>query len=362
MGNRYPTRGANALKPDAFNAGLTPAGPFLTQNAAPGSVACDRPVRGNEEYVRHADTVWTDARYKDEPIDAVVREWLMHLESRPRPTSPETIKKYRNSLLSFTRSIEAAGEAPTLGGMTRFAVDRWVSQQRLAGLSPEGIASRLGALKSFARAYLWLEAEYTVADLLAKVKRPKAEETAKPMLDEGERGAIFDVFERHGGYEDTRNAAFVAVQLATGLRYKAVLELTLDRLDQRTGEVRVTEKGGAEVPAQISPGAMKLVRRWLRTRRGAEGVQAVWTTDAGQPLSYWGGRSWFQRLKKRSGVQRLHPHLLRHTFGQVAILKGATPGEVQDMLHHKTAAMTTRYTRTVRAQAAAGNMPRYSAF
>lgn len=360
MGNPYPTRGANALKPDAFNAGLTAVGPFLTRNSEPGAVDYSRPVRGNEEYVRHADTVWTDARYKDEPIAGVVGEWLMHLESRPRATSPETIKKYRNSLLSFTRSVEAAGETPALGAMTRFAVDRWVSQQRLAGLSSEGIASRLGALKSFSRAYLWLEAEYTIADLLAKVKRPKPEETAKPMLDEAERGAIFDAFARHGGYEDTRNAAFVAVQLATGLRYKAVLELTLDRLDASTGAVTVTEKGGAVCPAQISPGAMKLVRRWLRTRRAADGVTAVWTTDAGQPLSYWGGRSWFQRLKKRSGVQRLHPHLLRHTFGQVAIVKGATPGEVQDMLHHRTAAMTTRYTKTVRAQAAAANMPRYS--
>jgi integrase len=105
---------------------------------------------------------------------------------------------------------------------------------------------------------------------------------------------------------------------------------------------------------------MKKVRRWLRIRRAQEGVTALWTTAGGTPLTYWGGQSFFRRLKARSGVKRVHAHLLRHTAGQGALLKGATPGEVQEMLGHKTKAMTDRYTRTVKAQVAAANMPRYA--
>jgi integrase len=31
----------------------------------------------------------------------------------------------------------------------------------------------------------------------------------------------------------------------------------------------------------------------------------------------------FRRLKERSGVKKVHAHLLRHTFAQHALLKGA---------------------------------------
>lgn len=310
-------------------------------------------------YVKHPDTVWKDPSYAEAPIADLVAEWLLHLESRPRPVSAGTAKKYRDSLASFVRSLEATGEPAVLASMTRAAVDRWTSQQRLAARAVEGIASRLAALKAFSRAYLYLEAEYTTVDLLDKVRRPKPEETAKPMLDEEERDAIFRVFDG-GGYADTRNDAFVTAMLSTGLRYKAVLEMALPRLDPRSGTLTVLEKGGVERPVQLSPGAMKKVRRWLRVRRAAEGVDALWTTDEGQPLSYWGGQSMFKRLKGRSGVARLHPHLLRHTFGQGALVKGADAGDVQEMLGHRSKAMTDRYTRTVRAQAAAAKMPRYS--
>ena len=51
---------------------------------------------------------------------------------------------------------------------------------------------------------------------------------------------------------------------------------------------------------------------------------------------------------------------LRHTFGQVAIAKGAERAAVQDMLGHETDAMTRRYTREARKQTAAAMMPQFA--
>lgn len=326
--------------------------PGVTIPPGPDSPTLDR------GYVRHPDTVWTDPTYATEPLAGVVAEWLLHLESRPAGVSAETIRKYRNSLHSFVSSL--GDEPATLASLTRFAVDRWVSQQRLAGRSPEGIGGRLAALKTLCRAYLYLEAEYTTCDLLEKVRRPQAPEVAKVGLDSGEREAIFDVL-RGGTYADLRNDAFIKALLSTGARFRAILELGLPQLDRSSGTATVIEKGGVERPLAFSPVAMKAIRHWLRVRRADEGVTALWTTEEGRPLTYWGGQSVFRRLKARSGVTRLHPHLLRHTFGQHAISEGADPTLVQDMLGHKTASMTTRYTRSVRAAAAAARMPRYSA-
>src|SRR5439155_541888 len=146
---------------------------------------------------------------------------------------------------SFIGSIEAAGETPVLGSVTKAAVDRWVNQQRFRRLAPEGIASRLAAVKVFTRKYLWLELEVTTVDLLARVKRLAVEPTTKEMLTEDERGKLLDVFSDHW-YEDVRNHAFIAVFLATGLRFQEVLGMTAAGLDRITGEFRVVAKGGVE--------------------------------------------------------------------------------------------------------------------
>lgn len=68
----------------------------------------------------------------------------------------------------------------------------------------------------------------------------------------------------------------------------------------------------------------------------------------------------FKRLKKTSGVARLHPHLFRHTFAQVALEKGVGRAELQEMLGHHTDEMTRRYSGSKRQQTAAKLMPKYS--
>jgi len=99
---------------------------------------------------------------------------------------------------------------------------------------------------------------------------------------------------------------------------------------------------------------------YLRVRSTESSSSHLWLTDEATPLTYWGGQSVFRRLKVRSGIDRLHPHLLRHTFAQVALERGAERAAVQDMLGHSTEAMTRRYAGSVRQQSAARMMPKYS--
>ncbi len=101
-------------------------------------------------------------------------------------------------------------------------------------------------------------------------------------------------------------------------------------------------------------------QRYLKARPDGETSGRLWLTDDGTPLTYWGAMSVFRRLKRRSGVDRLHAHLLRHTFAQVALEKGAERAAVQDMLGHKSEAMTRRYAGSVRQQTVSKLMPKYS--
>jgi site-specific recombinase XerD len=281
------------------------------------------------------------------------------LKGRENPVAPTTLIGYQRALRSFYRHLESRGEPLTLGSITPTNVQGWVSEQRARGLAEDGICTSLIALKAFTRSYLHRHLELTLQDLLYKVRQIKRADKPKPMLTEDEIDRIFGSLDR-GTWADTRDRAMMKVFLSTGLRFRSVIEeMTVSGLDRISGEFAVSVKGGGVQLCKLSPGALKDVKRYLLVR-GNLATDALWVSDLGKPLTYWGAQSLFRRLKFRSGVTRLHAHLCRHTVAQHALLKGAGRAEVQDILGHKTDAMARKYAGTVRQVVAAQNMARYS--
>ena len=67
----------------------------------------------------------------------------------------------------------------------------------------------------------------------------------------------------------------------------------------------------------------------------------------------------FRRLSKRSGVERIHPHLCRHTFAVRYLMNGGDVFTLQRILGHTTLAMVNHYLRLSRADVAKQHL-RYS--
>ncbi len=323
-----------------------------------GKIGLDRPIPPKGDDMQHPIEVWTDPSYAGEGLERMRREYVEYLRGRARPTSEGTVDKYSKSLIAFMRSLEGAGEPLTLSSLTPAAVNRWVREQRERGLSEDGIASRLTALKVFTNRYLFKHLEATTVDLLRKVPRVVPPEHSFEALSGEEMRAILSAFDR-GTFEDTRNRALLAVFLSTGLRFSEVLSIGLDGFDRLSGEVVVTGKGARERIVRLSPAALRDVRAYLRMRpAGSSG--RLFVTEGGTAITFWGGQSIFRRIKARTGMPRLHAHLLRHNFAKVALAKGAERGVVQDMLGHASPAMTNRYLGDARRAQAARLMPQYS--
>lgn len=327
-----------------------------------GQSRSSRAVRNLEwGYVKHPKYIWVDEDYADEPLPRLVDEYLRWVAGRAERISAQTVAKYRASLKGFLVSIAQSGEPLTLASVTPAAGDRWVAEQRDRDQAEEGIASRQAAVKVFTRKYVQRELELTRTDLLERWKRVKAPVDGKEGLSPGDLKTLTeDVFD--GGHNGLRDRALVMVYVSTGLRFCEVLGMTVDGLDRVTGEFAVVAKGNKPRTVRMSAGALKSVKRWMRERERSVQADctALWSTDEGTALTYWGAQSVFRRMKRKAGMPRLHAHLLRHTFGQGAIKMGADRALVQDMLGHETDSMTRRYTRAIRAADAAAKMPQFA--
>jgi integrase/recombinase XerC/integrase/recombinase XerD len=165
---------------------------------------------------------------------------------------------------------------------------------------------------------------------------------------------------RDDSYEDVRDRAMIAFYASSGLRFDEVLKLSMEMVDPYSGWVKTIGKGNRERVVRITDRACAYLRVYLRKRYVVGDIDALWTTQQGKRLQYWGGQMVFKRLKKRSGIAIAHAHRFRHTWTQTALKKGAERALVQDQMGWESDAMVRRYGGWVRSQTAAAAMPKFA--
>jgi integrase/recombinase XerD len=144
------------------------------------------------------------------------------------------------------------------------------------------------------------------------------------------------------------------VLYATGMRVSELLALKADALNLQDGWVRVFGKGSKERLIPLHDRAVSLLRQYLALLQAKfkDGASSeLFLSRSGRKLS----RAQFWRdlkaLGRLAGVsQRLHPHLLRHTFATHLLEGGADLRSVQELLGHASLATTQIYTHLERSQ------------
>jgi site-specific recombinase XerD len=69
----------------------------------------------------------------------------------------------------------------------------------------------------------------------------------------------------------------------------------------------------------------------------------LFLTVAGDPISRDSVSRIIERLARRAGIPRLHPHLMRHTFAVRYLTNGGDVFTLPKILGHSTLEMTRRY-------------------
>jgi len=69
----------------------------------------------------------------------------------------------------------------------------------------------------------------------------------------------------------------------------------------------------------------------------------LFLTQGGKPITVNTVKLLFSRLSKRSGVERLHAHLCRHTFAINYLLNGGDIFSLREILGHTTLDMVNHY-------------------
>ena len=261
-----------------------------------------------------------------------------------------TLRNYRTDLLDFARYFEKYEDVGPLEA-DRQSFRRYLAHARDRGVVAASLARKVSTARNFFR-FLVREG-YLQTNPLAGVNAPKRERRLPTILTKEHLTALIASANEETP-QGTRNRAILELIYAAGVRLSEVVGLDLRSLDLGERTLLVRGKGNRERMVLIGAPAEQALRRYLKEARpklAVDDTPTLFLNRDGQRLS---GRSIQQIVRRhalRAGLdERVHPHLLRHSFATHLLDGGAELRVVQDLLGHASASTTQIYTHVTEEQ------------
>lgn len=273
-------------------------------------------------------------------VDPLV--WFIeHLASEKRH-SPRTCGSYQRDLTRLAGWL-TKGLHDDWSRVTSHDIRRYVAVLSREGLNGRSIARHLSATRSF---YQYLLRERLVTDNPAlDIKAPKSGRRLPGVADVDQLNHLLDA--RPDDPLEVRDLCMFELMYSSGLRLSELAGLDLGSIDPKGGEIRVLGKGSKERILPVGRKALRALEAWLPVRVGLapEHEQALFVSRRGGRLSH---RSIQSRLGRwgivKGADQKMHPHLLRHSFASHMLESSGDLRAVQELLGHADITTTQVYT------------------
>jgi len=276
------------------------------------------------------------------PLSAdLARDYLSALKHQRR-LAPATLANYGRAIEVLLKMHERH----PLESMESADIRRAMAVLHSKGLAPRTLALVLSAWRGWFR---WLARHKGFkANPALGIRAPKA---ARPLPKALSVDSMEKLLGPDGQSSPTRarDRAMFELLYSSGLRLAELVALDAadGRLDLREGEVTVTGKGAKTRTVPVGARAREALREWLaaRAQLAAPGEKALFVGARGRRISPAVVGARLAALGRARGLtQRVHPHMLRHSFASHVLQSSQDLRAVQELLGHSSISTTQVYT------------------
>lgn len=259
--------------------------------------------------------------------------------ARERHLAPNTIAAYRQDLIEFRCHFPGRDVGEIVGDELVAYSQHLASTRRLA---PATIKRRLACLRAMfsrlVRQRAVRESPFASVDLRIRIptRLPRC-------LGAADVGALMRATER--ACETTRLTAVLL--FATGVRVSELAAVRVEDVDLEQRSLRIFGKGSRERQVFLpNDGIVAQVRAYVAARhQSGMPSDGLLINARGRPISSSSLRNRIKALAKTAGlIQRVTPHVLRHTAATALMESGVDIRFVQRLLGHQSIATTQIYT------------------
>lgn len=259
------------------------------------------------------------------------------IEQSVRGNSKETLRDYRTKLRIFT---EFTGNID-VKSIDLFMLRKYYLKLAETRSNTVTIQTYVRSLRAFLN---WLyNNEYIEEDLCKKFKLPKARKNYIDILTDEEIGRVYEACSGED-LKSLRDRAIVSLMLDSGLRLGEVVSAERAKLHLEERCLIVTGKGNKQRAVAFGNTTQQHLREYLEKCPDVPPlIIKVSGKDAFSEVTACTVKEIFRDLKIASGISRLHPHLLRHTFATRYLENGGNIYSLQLLLGHSSLEIVKNY-------------------
>lgn len=266
--------------------------------------------------------------------NSFINDFLNYLKSQKR-YSLNTIKSYEKDLILFFDHLTKEG----IVTIDQITIQTYISSLYIKKNAISTIARKLSAIKSYAK-YL-SKYKDTNCDYIKNITLPKKEKKLPQHLHSDEINKLLNL--PLNNILDMRNALIINLLYSSGLRLSELTNLKKEDFSSEQNIIRVKGKGNKERLVIYSNSSKKILDMYLKSRTDSSNYLLI--NKNGGKLTNRGVELILKTIsKKHLGHDKLHPHMLRHTFATKLLNSGMDIRTLQELLGHESLAATQIYT------------------
>lgn len=259
-------------------------------------------------------------------------------EQRFRGNSPYTLDYYKRSLKMFLDFCTSELEIDELDIVLFKSYQLYISENR--DVNKISVRTYARAVKVF---YRWLYFENYIDIDISRLNLMKANKDVILPLSDKEVKLLLSSFDNNS-YLSCRDKSICMLMLDCGLRLGEVVNLKINDIDFVNRYLVINGKGSKQrvVPFGSSVSSQLSLYFSYRTSISSSST-SVFLTQKYTDITHNTIKMMFSRLKKKKGLSRIYPHLLRHTFATNYVYNGGNLEVLRVLMGHSTINITQIY-------------------
>ena len=270
----------------------------------------------------------------------LVNFFLEHLKVERR-LSKHTLVSYTTDLQQFCSFLEhGLPQAKLLLDLNSKDIRLWIVDLSNQSIENRSINRKLATLRTF---FKYLQRTKKVIDNpMVSIKAVKIGKSLPQFLREPEIAKI-DFSMQENSFESLREELIYSLFYGTGMRLSELIQLKVHQIDLYQKQLKVLGKRNKERIIPAPSILFELIEKYLKVCPFES--EYLLLTDQGKPLY----PMMVQRIIKKllssiSTLEKLSPHVLRHTYATHLLNKGADLNAIKELLGHANLAATQVYT------------------
>jgi integrase/recombinase XerD len=265
----------------------------------------------------------------------------------------------KNTILSYQKDLQLLEEfliskKTTLIKASPENLGKFLAHLHEKNLRSSSIARKISCFKNF---YRFLHDDKIIESNIAKnLEAPKAQMKLPKMLSEEEILQLLEVSNRGDSIKMLRLNCMLEILYSSGLRVSELVSLPISAIQNDKEYLIIKGKGNKERIAALNNSALNAIKKYLAMRNSSSHKNSTWmfvgnSLKGNQDvhMTRQGFHKALKELAKLANIDedKVHPHVIRHSFASHLLNRGADLRVLQELLGHSDISTTQIYTHVL---------------